>query len=108
MTSSSIWTASAPLSTLPEQLRSRKGAVDDVEVHRGGEHDDEERGESEVRDQCPAGRGFAEDFFDVREKDSQFTSLPGGRLVARASSASVALMRSTKTSSSEDRTGVSS
>src|SRR5437667_273852 len=48
-----------------EELRAGERAVDDVEVHRGGEDEDEDRGETEVGDERPARRRFAEDIFDV-------------------------------------------
>src|SRR5262249_31088495 len=80
-----------------EKLRSRERAVDDVEVDRHREHQDEERRQREVRDQRPSSRRLAEDLLDARRP----------RLHGRGSSA-FGVTRPTNTSSSEERTGESS
>ena len=60
----------AHLDVLAEELRPRERAVDDVEVHGGGEEEDEERREREVGDERPARRGLAEDLLDVGDEGS--------------------------------------
>src|SRR6185436_12735696 len=79
-----------------EQLRAGERAVDDVEVDRGGEDDDEQRGEEKVSDERPPRRGFAHHVFDVGYEDFHWTETSSARI------------RSTNTSSSVERTGVSS
>ncbi len=66
--------AAVHLHLLAEELRAGERSLHDVEVHGEGKDDDEDRGENEVRDQRPAGRGLAHDVFDVGCQD--FHGLP--------------------------------
>ena len=56
----------AEVDGLAEELRAGERAVDDVEVHRRREDQDEERRQREVGDQRPARGRLAEDFLDAR------------------------------------------
>src|SRR5262249_46639744 len=95
--------ASAELHGAAEEAHARECAVDDVQVDGGGEHEDEQRGEREIRDERPARGGLAEDLLDRRGE-----GLHDGSPSPSGGSGAAARTRSTKTSSRLARTGVSS